>query len=107
MILDEQAMRETDKFKIHLKKLDISGESILGDKILIDYLLSLLGGKISEHYADGNYVILKFKHTISNIDYLIVRQILRDHADATSLRACGIETTDNEITIKLPQYGKI
>lgn len=107
MILDEQAMRETDKFKIHLEKLDISGESILGDKILIDYLLSLLSGKISEHYADGNYVILKFKHTISNIDYLIVRQILRDHADATSLRACGIETTDNEITIKLPQYGKI
>lgn len=107
MILDEQAMRETDKFKIHLEKLDISGESILGDKILIDYLLSLLGGKISEHYADGDYVILKFKHTISNIDYLIVRQILRDHADATSLRACGIETTDNEITIKLPQYGKI
>lgn len=107
MILDEQAMRETDKFKIHLEKLDISDESILGDKILVDYLLSLLGGKISEHYADGNYVILKFKHTISNIDYLIVRQILRDHADATSLRACGIETTDNEITIKLPQYGKI
>ena len=107
MILDEQAMRETDKFKIHLEKLDISGESILGDKILIYYLLSLLGGKISEHYADGDYVILKFKHTISNIDYLIVRQILRDHADATSLRACGIETTDNEITIKLPQYGKI
>lgn len=107
MILDEQAMRETDKFKIHLEKLDISGESILGDKILIDYLLSLLSGKISEHYSDGNYVILKFKHTISNIDYLIVRQILRDHADATSLRACGIETTDNEITIKLPQYGKI
>lgn len=107
MILDEQAMRETDKFKIHLEKLDISDESILGDKILVDYLLSLLGGKISEHYADGDYVILKFKHTISNIDYLIVRQILRDHADATSLRACGIETTDNEITIKLPQYGKI
>lgn len=107
MILDEQAMRETDKFKIHLEKLDISDESILGDKILIDYLLSLLSGKISEHYADGDYVILKFKHTISNIDYLIVRQILRDHADATSLRACGIETTDNEITIKLPQYGKI
>ncbi len=142
MILDEQAMREIDKNHLQLtmyhipctslpqslpkgkgfKSLPLGGDleeapqtAILGDKILIDYLLSLLGGTSTgfstsnyiKHYADGDYVVLKFKNTITEIDYLIVKQIIRDHADATNLRACGIDCTDNEITIKLPRYGKI
>lgn len=108
MILDEQAMRETDKFKIHLEKLEIHDEIIWGDKVLIEYLLTLIGGICSNHNNDGEYVVLKFKAAeISKINYLIAKQIIRDHADATSRRACGVENVDNEIIIKLPKYGKI
>ena len=45
------------------------------------------------------------------IPYLLCRQIVRDHGEATNRRGCGIwaEVADNITWIKitLPRYGKL
>ena len=131
-LLDEQAMREFNKFPIHLECVDIMGEKVLGDRLLLDYLFETLGGEIIYHHTNGEYVVFKVKTTrniINTPDYYLVRQIIRDHSEATRRHRCGITsdqqpttndqqpttndrqpTTNNQqptITLILPHYGKV
>ena len=129
-ILSEQAMRQVEHVKLHLKPLR---DDILGDETLIDYLFELLakeqGNKklaVTIVPKDEKYVICcvpmpnlsaqrdLFTPAIENIPYLMCRQIVREHGEATNRRGCSIttETIDNQtsILITLPRqhaYGKL
>ena len=131
-ILSQQAMRQLDYTKMHLKALD---HEVLGDAIFIDYLFDILRKQSGENTlsvewtpADDQYV----KATVSmpalkltdeqlgrlfmpqdeaNIPFLICREIVRLHAEVTNRHACGIraERNDNQqikILITLPRICK-
>ncbi len=105
-LLDRQAMRQTERLSLHLHKYEFGDENILGDKILLDYLFEMTQKNIISHTTEGDYVRFTLEGEITDTKYLICRQIIRDHAEATQRRGCGIERTEKEIMIKLPRYGK-
>lgn len=127
-ILSEQAMRQTEHLRLHLSPLE---HDILGDAVLIRYLFELLRKQSGERklnisYAvkDNKYVVCTipmphlhlteqqaaqlFTPSTENIPYLLCRQIVRDHGEATNRRACAIraEIDSNNTTniiITLPR----
>ena len=128
-ILSQQATHEAERTKLHLKPLD---HQILGDENLIRYLFEILrklsGHKILEpqYTQKEQYVVVciplpqlklseeqaheLFTPSNEHIPYLICRQIVRDHGEATNRRGCGIyasliEGTTNMI-ITLPSVWK-
>ena len=132
-ILSQQAMRQLDYSKMHLNALD---HEVLGDNIYIDFLFDILrkqsGEKvlsvewlpIDEHYvratvmmpalqlSDEQLCRLFMPQGETNIPFLICREIVRLHAEATNRHACGIraERIDNQqiqILITLPRICKI
>ena len=131
-ILDEQAMREYDKFSLHLECVEICGEKVFGDRLLLNYLFDILGCDIALHRTEGDYVVFQLntaKSITGTPDYYLIRQIIRDHSQATGRHRCGLTcdqrpatndqrlttndqrptTNDNltTITIILPHYGKV
>lgn len=111
-ILSLQATRQTEHTRLHLQRLE---HGILGDKVLVDYLFELLrkqsGQKklqlTTEASPDGRYTLCTvpmpalrlderqaatlFTPTgVENIPYLLCRQIVRDHGEATNRRGCAI-----------------
>ena len=107
-ILSQQAMSQVERVKLHLKPLD---NGILGDENLIRYLFDILrkqgGGQPviqrkderymditvpmpSLHLADDAVQALFTAASERNIPYLLCRQIVRDHGEATNRRGCGI-----------------
>ena len=126
-LLSQQAMSQVERVKLSLSQLDYG---ILGDQVLIDYLFNILKKEFSpakldieSRHLNEKYVEIDvhthrqpsgvdlFNPSIENIPYLLCRQIVRDHGEATNRRACSIrtETRDNEtiIIIILPAYGKV
>ena len=128
-ILSQQATYEAERTKLHLKPLD---HQILGDENLVDYLFETIrkqsGQKTLEpqYTQNGPYVEVRiplpqlklseeqardlFTPSNEHIPYLICRQIVRDHGEATNRRGCGIyatliEGTTNMI-ITLPSVWK-
>ena len=126
-ILSLQASRQTEHARLHLKPLD---HDLLGDPVLIGYLFELLrkqsGEKkldISYQAKDDKYVVctvampqLKlteqqasalFTPSTENIPYLLCRQIVRDHGEATNRRGCAIRAEivnhQTQIIITLPR----
>ena len=111
-ILSLQATRQTEHTRLHLQRLE---HGILGDKVLVDYLFELLrkqsGQKklqlTTEASPDGRYTLctvpmpalhlderqaatLFTPAGVENIPYLLCRQIVRDHGEATNRRGCAI-----------------
>ena len=132
-ILSQQAMRQLDYSKMHLKALE---HEVLGDAVYIDYLFDILrkqsGEKvlsvdwlpIDEQYmratvqlpslqlSDEQLARLFMPQSEANIPFLICREIVRLHGEATNRHACGIraERLDNQIIqilITLPRICKI
>ena len=132
-MLSLQAMRQVEHTKVHLQPLD---HEIMGDANLIDYLFDLLrqqasGQALSVDYTvyDTHYVCVTvampalsladeqagqlFTPAAGHIPYLLCRQIVRDHGEATNRRGCGISVERDEksgntyIKIILPRYGKV
>ena len=120
-ILSQQAVSESASIHLHLKPLE---HNILGDENLINYLFDILRKQtrqkvleISYELRDEQYVVCKvempdvaptnFLPAIDNIPYLVCRQIVREHGEATGLHACGItsEATSigSRIIITLPK----
>ena len=131
-ILSQQAMRQLDYSKMHLKALD---HEVLGDAVFIDYLFEILrkqsGEKtlgvewtpVDEHYVkavvpmpalqltDEQMGRLFMPQSEANIPFLICREIVRLHAEVTNRHACGIraERCENQqikILIILPRIWK-
>ncbi|MCR4604233.1 MAG: DUF5112 domain-containing protein [Prevotella sp.] len=130
-ILSQQAMRQTEHVRLHLQPLD---HDILGDGVLIDYLFEILrkqsGNKqldISYQTKDDKYVVSTvhmpllqlserqasalFTPANDNIPFLLCRQIVRDHGEATNRRGCAIRAevkgNGTDIIIVLPRATRI
>ena len=107
-ILSQQAMHQIEGVHLHVRPLD---NGILGDKNLIAYLFEILrkqggaewqitpkDGKYVEvvvpmpklHLTDDEAQNLFNPVSSSHIPYLLCRQIVRDHGEATNRRMCGI-----------------
>ena len=107
-ILSQQAMHQIEGVHLHVRPLD---NGILGDKNLIAYLFEILrkqGGaewqitpkddKYVEvvvpmpklHLTDDEAQNLFNPVSSSHIPYLLCRQIVREHGEATNRRMCGI-----------------
>ena len=130
-VLSQQAMREVEHAKLHLKPIRKGDVTILGDENMIRYLLEILRKQskspMSFSQKDAQYVELRvpmpslklsddeaanlFMPSKEHIPFLLCRQIVRDHGEVTNRRACSIreEQHDNitTIIIILPAYGKL
>ena len=126
-ILSQQATREAEHTKLHLKPLE---HQVLGDENLIRYLFEILRKQSGQKKLERTYTQkgdqyievrismpqLKlseeqardlFTPSNDHIPYLICRQIVRDHGEATNRRGCGIYAERDEagqvvIVITLP-----
>ena len=131
-MLSLQAMDQTERTNLHIHPLS---NGILGDENLISYLFSILrkqgGGKEPSEVSpvhDGKYVEITMPMpslhlsdneaqtlftpvSVQNIPYLLCRQIVRDHGEATNRRMCGIwaEVRDGQslVRIILPAAPKV
>ena len=102
----DQAMHQVETVRLHLKPL---GHDILGDENLIRYLFDIIKKENGQTVPDigyiprdGRYVECRVKMAAlrrtdlftpsqeANIPWLICRQIVRDHGEATNRRACAI-----------------
>ena len=131
-MLSLQAMDQAERRNLHIRHLS---NGILGDENLISYLFSILrkqgGGSEPSELSpihDGKYVeitmpmpILHLSDheaqalftpvSVQNIPYLLCRQIVRDHGEATNRRMCGIwaEVRDGQTMVRiiLPAAPKV
>ena len=106
-ILSLQAMSQVERIHLHVRPLD---NGILGDAHLVSYLFDILrkqgGGEKTLFRKDDKYIEASvtmprlhltadaaqqlFTPDIGHIPYLLCRQIVRDHGEATNRRLCGI-----------------
>ena len=127
-VLSQQAMREVEHAKLHLKPIRKGDVTILGDENMIRYLLEILRKQskapMSFSQKDDQYVEIRvpmpslklsddeaanlFTPSKEHIPFLLCRQIVRDHGEATNRRACGIraEIIDavTTIIVTLPSH---
>ena len=113
-MLSLQAMDQVERVKLHLHPCTLYGQTVLGDENLLGYLFELLKSpdvkakKLSDKYVE--YTISLTSRPTTYTSY-IIRQIVRDHGEATNRRACSVrEEHDDDIIniiIILPAYGKL
>ena len=129
-LFSAQAMNQVSRSTLRLRPL---AHEILGDEILVHHLFDILKRQNAhqkptvdylprdEHYIDCrvymNNLHLEpteaaslFMPQIDHIPYLLCRQIVRDHGEATNRRACAIraevENQQTVIIITLPRICK-
>ena len=120
-VLSRQAMRQVERATLHLKPLE---GGVLGDETLIRYLYEILRRQNGQQRLDkqftprdDRYVEVRipmpqlrltpeqaadlFTPSKAHIPFLLCRQIVRDHGEATNRRGCGIfaELADAVTTI--------
>ena len=131
-LLSLQAQEQVERVKLHLRHLN---HDILGDPVLIDCLFDILrritGQKqlsVSYSRPDSLYVQMACEigdAEVSTIDRLLLRQIARDHGEATNRRACSVTINSQPLSLRssegrlqgknsqysiiiiLPAYGKL
>ena len=120
-VLSRQAMRQVERASLHLKPLE---GDVLGDENLVRYLYEILRRQSGQQQLDkqftrrdDRYVEVRipmpqlkltpeeatklFTPSKAHIPFLLCRQIVRDHGEATNRRGCGIfaELVDGVTTI--------
>ena len=108
--------QQAERIHLHIRPVQLYGQTVLGDENLLHYLFEMLegktspsssqGGEIASEVKDDNYVVFHIPLTshLSPFTSYLCRQIVRDHGEATNLRGCGITTDNNQVTITLPRY---
>lgn len=120
-VLLSQAGGQVEKVHLHLHPMELYGYAVLGDSNLLHYLFELLkptkviGEVKDERYLQfcvyGSQLVASNVHLadegnrLQTLNYLLCRQIVRDHGEATNRRGCGIRTEENKIIIILPRYN--
>ena len=130
-ILIRQAVDQVERIHLHIRPVQLYGQAVLGDENLLRYLFELLevrGEKqevrgerqesrdmITSEVKDDKYVAFHIPHTAHSassadgggdtLTTLLMRQIVRDHGEATNRRACGITEENQQITVILPRYN--
>ena len=112
-MLSQQAMRQVERTHLHLRPLSMEGVTILGDENLIRYLFEILRKQSGEkkpeiQFSQKNEKYVEVSVAMPGLDFskeqpedlfqpkrehilfLICRQIVRDHGEATNRRGCGI-----------------
>jgi signal transduction histidine kinase len=144
-ILSQQAVRQTEHIRLHLKPVDLAamlrlnGGSelqgslmVLGDKVLLRYLFDIIRRQTGEKSLNASCKVKDSKYidvtvtmpnlrlspsqasqlftpaSSDNIPYLLCRQIVRDHGEATNRRACAVRaetkaTGGTDVVITLPR----
>ena len=116
-LLSLQAMSQVERTKLHIERLD---NEVLGDAMLVRYLFEILAKQgwkhtecvpLGDQYMEFSLRPVEgvhpssdlFSPSVDNIPYLLCRQIVRDHGEATNRRACSIRTeqNQNEVIIKI------
>ena len=139
-VLSLQATRQVERTKLHLKPIVLAPADdgreevrILGDETLIRYLFDILRKQSGQKKLDMSFrqkeeayidvlipmpalemteeqVSLLFAPSKEHIPYLLCRQIVRDHGEATNRRGCGIYATiingTTNMIITLPSVWK-
>ena len=122
-VLSLQASRQVERTHLHLRPIEKGPVTILGDENLIRYLFEILrkqgGAEKSISPKDDKYLEITvpmpklhlsdeeaqnlFNPQTDHIPYLLCRQIVRDHGEATNRRLCGIwaENVDGTTNIKI------
>ncbi len=130
-LLSEQALRQVERFRLHLTAVDCFGHRVLGDRPALNVLWRILVQKDSTVRVEDKdrrywlFTVGQPQTTLTgaeaealftpsspaHIPYLLCRQIVRDHGEATHLRGCGIWAVTEEgktfVKLTLPQYGKL
>ncbi len=122
-VLSSQAMRQVERTHLHIKPLVTYPVPILGDEHMVRYLFEILRKQsgqpmlafVFRRSEDPQYVEIRvplktdvadadtlFTPAKDHLPYLLCRQIIRDHGEATNRRGCGIRAEGNEIIITLP-----
>ena len=103
-MLCEQATHQLDQVKLHVSRLELYGQPLLGDADMLRYLFELLPGEVVAERKDDKYVMFSIRLTTepSVFDRLLCRQIVRDHGEATHRRGCGISISTHEALVTLP-----
>ena len=79
----------------------------MGDEAMIRYLFDILKPEdVQTEVKDRQYVVFNIRRgeALSDIDYLLCRQIVRDHGEATHRRGCGISVENQQVKLILPRY---
>ena len=126
-LLSEQSMSQVETVRLHLRPLD---HGILGDENLITMLYELLrkeNGQTKpemtftprdERYVECRVAMPSLQRTDlftpsseDNIPWLLCRQIVRDHGEATNRRACAVSAEKAPqgvtIVITLPRAKRL
>jgi hypothetical protein len=128
-VLSRQAMRQVERASLHLKPLE---GGVLGDETLVRYLYEILRRQSGQQQLDKQFTVRDnqyievripmpqlrltpgqatdlFTPSRDHIPFLLCRQIVRDHGEATNRRGCGIyaEVVDavTTIVVILPAAG--
>ena len=119
-ILIQQATSQVERIKLHIHPVELYGQKVLGDENLLHYLFELIRGEkleargekleVKAEVKDDKYVVFSIPLTtrLSPLTSLLIRQIVRDHGEATARRGCGIVIDNNLVNITLPRHnGKL
>lgn len=107
-ILIRQAIGQVEKVKLHIRPTKLYGQQVLVDDNMVRYLFELLKPiKVGTSLKDERYVVYDVvcSDCLINIDFLLCRQIVRDHGEATNRHSCGITVDENHVRILLPRYN--
>ena len=109
-ILIQQALGQVERIKMHVHPVEFYGQQILGDTNMLRYLMELLKGEVTAEVKDEKYVVyhITLAAPLSPLNFLLCRQIVREHGEATARRGCGIVIENNLVNITLPRHnGKL
>jgi hypothetical protein len=109
-ILIQQALGQVERIKMHIHPIAFYGQQILGDSNMLRYLMEMLKGEVVAEVKDEKYVIyhITLAAPLSPLSFLLCRQIVREHGEATARRGCGIVLENNFVNITLPRHnGKL
>ena len=107
-ILIRQAIGQVEKVKLHVRPIELYGQPVLADDNMVRYLFELLKATmVNASPKDERYVTFEaeLSGSLSVIDSLLCRQIVRDHGEATNRHSCGITVENNHVRIILPRYN--
>ena len=108
-ILSEQAMRQLEQVKLHVRRTDYYGHAVLGDDNMLRFLTDILNpSQVDVQQKNDHYLVftMQCQNAPSDIDYLCCRQILRDIGETTHRRGCGITMQDQRMTVVLPAANR-
>lgn len=120
-MLGMQARSQTNRSFMqirHIRLADVLPQTpanvfVIADRMMMEYLFRLLRRQKKEtqtqfcpevHMEKQNVVITVSGAFTSFTDYMLCRQILREHGEATAHRACGIRCDEGKIIVTLRGY---